>query len=147
MSTPEREKSPRRAMCAAILTLEAVALGLATPVMITVAEVAWPAAVAIGLGLALAALVVAGMLRKEWGYTLGWGVQAGAVAMGFLVPIMFFIGALFALLWGSAYFLGRKIEDERAAAFAAYDAEQATAAGDDPADDDAAEPGGRAPAR
>ena len=34
---------------------------------------------------------------------------------------MFFLGALFALLWGIAYFLGLKIERERAAAYAAYD--------------------------
>ena len=32
---------------------------------------------------------------------------------------MFFLGSLFALLWGTAYFLGRKIDRERAAAYAA----------------------------
>jgi len=36
---------------------------------------------------------------------------------------MFFIGALFALLWATTYFLGRKIERERAAAYAAHEAE------------------------
>jgi hypothetical protein len=36
---------------------------------------------------------------------------------------MFFLGAVFGLLWGAAYFLGRKIERERAAAYAAYEAE------------------------
>ena len=29
--------------------------------------------------------------------------------------MMFFLGAIFALLWGTAYFLGRKIDPERAA--------------------------------
>ena len=38
--------------------------------------------------------------------------------------MMFFLGGLFALLWGSAYGLGRKIERERAAAFAAHDRAQ-----------------------
>ena len=33
---------------------------------------------------------------------------------------MFFLGALFALLWGTAYLLGRRIERDRAAAYAAY---------------------------
>ena len=47
--------------------------------------------------------------------------RSAAVALGFLVPMMFFLGGLFALLWGSADGLGRKIERERAAAFAAYD--------------------------
>ena len=31
---------------------------------------------------------------------------------------MFALGAIFAMLWGTAYFLGRKIERERAAAHA-----------------------------
>jgi hypothetical protein len=37
---------------------------------------------------------------------------------------MFFLGAIFALLWGTADLLGRKIERERAAAYAAFDAER-----------------------
>jgi hypothetical protein len=34
---------------------------------------------------------------------------------------MWVLGPVFALLWGAAYGLGRKIERERAAAFAEYD--------------------------
>jgi hypothetical protein len=37
---------------------------------------------------------------------------------------MFVLGGIFALLWGTAYFLGRKIERERAEAYAAYEAER-----------------------
>ena len=44
--------------------------------------------------------------------------------LGLLTPTMWFLGALFALLWGCADFLGRRIAAERAAAWAAYDAEQ-----------------------
>jgi hypothetical protein len=108
-------------MCAAILTLEAITLGLTTPVLITVANVAVGTSLLIGLGLTVACIVVAGLLRAEWGYALGWAIQGGAIAIGFLVPIMFFLGGVFALLWGSAYFLGRKIERERAAAYADYE--------------------------
>ena len=118
------ERSPRRGMCAAVLALEAVALGLSTPVMITIAEVSTGPALAVGLGLALAALVVAGLLRAEWGYALGWLIQVAAVALGFVVPMMFVVGGIFALLWGTAYFLGRKIERERAAAWAAWSADR-----------------------
>jgi len=111
-------------MCAAILSLEAITLGLTTPVMITVADVAVGTALLIGLGLTVACILVAGMLRKEWAYLLGWTIQGAAIALGFLVPMMFFLGALFALLWGTGYFLGVKIERERAAAYAAHDAGQ-----------------------
>ena len=104
-------------MCAAILSLEAIALGLTTPVMISVADVPAGRALAVGLGLALACILLAGMLRTEWAYGFGWAIQVGAVALGFVVPLMFLLGAIFALLWGTAYFLGRKIERERAEAY------------------------------
>ncbi len=124
MSTPQPERSPRRGMCAAVLSLEAITLGLTTPVLIRIADVDTPVALAIGLGLAVACLLIAGMLRSEWAYALGWLVQLGAIGLGFVIGLMFFLGTLFALLWATAYLLGRKIERERAAAYAAFEAEQ-----------------------
>ena len=119
--TEAPERSPRRGMCAAVLSLEAITLGLTTPVMISVADVETRTALIVGLGLAVACLLVAGMLRSEWAYALGWVIQLGAIGLGVVVPLMFFLGSVFALLWGTAYFLGRKIERERAAAYAAMD--------------------------
>lgn len=116
-------RSPRRGMCAAVLSLEGIVIGLSTPVMATLTDVALGTALTLGLGLAVACLVLAGMLRSESAYAAGWIVQVGAVAVGFVVPTMFFLGGLFAVLWGTAYFLGRRIEQDRAAAFAAYDSE------------------------
>lgn len=118
---PEREKSPRRGMCAAVLTLEAIAVALSVPVMITISDVSPALALALGLGLAVLCVLAAGMLRSERGYQVGHLLQVGAVALGFLAPMMFVVGGLFALLWGTAYGLGRKIERERAEAFADYD--------------------------
>lgn len=117
----ERGKSPRRGMCAAILTLEAIPVGLSAAVMKPVEGTSTGVALGLGLGLALVCLLVAGLLRRPWGYHAGWAVQVAAVALGFVVPTMFFLGAVFALLWGTADYLGRRIERERAAAFAAYD--------------------------
>jgi hypothetical protein len=121
----ERERSPRRGMCSAVLFLEAITLGLSTPVMIAVSDVSPAVALPVGLGLALLSIVASGLLRSEWAYGLGWAIQGAAIVLGFLVTTMFFLGAIFALLWGSADLLGRRIERERAAAFAAFDAEQA----------------------
>jgi hypothetical protein len=111
-------------MCAAVLSLEAVVLGLTTPVLISVADVDTGIALAVGLGLALLCLVTAGLLRHEWAYGLGWLVQVGAIGLGFVIGLMFFLGGVFAALWATAYLLGRKIERERTAAYAAFDAEQ-----------------------
>jgi len=119
----ETPRSPRRGMCAAVLSLEAITLGLTTPVMISIGDVATGTAVAVGLGLMVTCLLVAGLLRSEWAYLLGWAIQLAAIGLGLVVTIMFVLGPIFALLWGTAYFLGRKIERERAAAYAARDAE------------------------
>lgn len=109
------ERSPRRGMCAAVLSLEGITIGLTTPVMISIADVDTSTALAVGLGLRAACLVVAGLLRGEWAYWLGWALQLAAIGLGFVVTIMFVLGPIFALLWATAYFLGRKIERERAA--------------------------------
>ena len=37
-----------------------------------------------------------------------------AIAVGFVVPTMFFLGAIFLALWATAYLLGHRIEVERA---------------------------------
>jgi hypothetical protein len=112
-------RSPRRGMCAAVLALEGIVVGLSTPVMATVADVSLGTALGVGLGLAVACFVVAGMLRSEAGYVAGWVVQVAAIGIGVLAPAMFFLGVVFAALWATADLLGRKIDRERAARYAA----------------------------
>ena len=65
------------------------------------------------------------MLRAEWAYVAGYAVQVAAIGLGFVVPVMFVLGAVFAALWAGADLLGRKIERERAAAWARWRSEQA----------------------
>ena len=83
--------------------------------LISVSGVDTSTALWVGLGLAVGCFLLAGMLRGEWAYALGWVLQGVAIGLGFLIPLMFVLGSVFALLWGTAYFLGRKIERERAA--------------------------------
>jgi len=97
-------------MCAATLALEAIVLALSVPVMVTVSEVDRGAAFGAGLGLAGLAVVTAGLLRYPWAYALGWLVQAGALALGFVTAAMFVLGALFTGLWVLALVLGRRVE-------------------------------------
>jgi len=103
-----------RGMCAAMLTFEAIILGLSVPVMIGVEDVDKTWALTVGLGLAVLCILVAGSLRRPQAYLLGHAIQVAAICMGFLVPIMFFVGLMFASLWFGAFFLGRKIEDDKA---------------------------------
>jgi hypothetical protein len=102
-------------MCASVLGLEAVVLGLVTPVLITVEDMDTWLAIFIGVGLAVSALLVAGLLRFEWAYAVGFAIQVAALALGFVVPVMFVLGLIFGALWVTAYVLGRKIEHQQAA--------------------------------
>lgn len=103
-----------RSMCSAMLTLQLIVLVLAAPVLITVQDVQPAVALSLCLGLALACLVATASLRSAWGYWLGHAIQVASIALGFLLPVMFFIGAMFAALWFGAFFLGRKIEADKA---------------------------------
>lgn len=108
-------RDPKRTMCAAVLALEAVALGLSTPVLIAVAGLSVTAGLTVGLGLTVLCLVAAGLLRSPAGYALGWVVQALAIGTGFVITAMFVLGLIFGALWWTAVWLGVKIERERAA--------------------------------
>jgi hypothetical protein len=115
-------RSPRRMMCATVLALQAIVLGLVTPVLISVRGVSTAAGLSIGLGLAVIALLIAGSLRTEAAYYAGFALQVAALATGILVPVMIVLGLAFGALWTAAYLLGRKIEVERAAWTAAAEA-------------------------
>lgn len=107
-------RSPRRMMCASVLFFECIVLGLVTPVLISVEDMDTSTALVVGLGLAGAALLIAGMLRAEWAYWLGFVLQVAALALGFVVPAMFVLGGIFGALYATAYLLGRKIEAQYA---------------------------------
>jgi len=68
----------------------------------------------LGLGLAVLCVVAAGMLGRPGGYALGWTVQVVSGGLGFVVTAMFFLGVVFGGLWATAYFLGIRIDRERA---------------------------------
>jgi hypothetical protein len=104
----------QRAMCAGMLGLEAVVLFLTTPVMLTLTEVRTTVALTVGLGLTLMCLVAAALMGRPLGVVLGWSVQAAAIALGFVVTVMFALGVVFLALYGGSWVLGRRIDRERA---------------------------------
>jgi hypothetical protein len=104
----------QRRLCSAILLLEAIVVGLSTAVMISVESVDTTRALWSGLGLATACVVTAGLLRRSWAYSLGWAIQAGALALGLVVTAMLALGVIFLVLWITAFRLGRTIDRDRA---------------------------------
>ncbi|MGA9748303.1 MAG: DUF4233 domain-containing protein [Nocardioides sp.] len=109
-----RPRSLKRSMCAGMLTLQAVVLFLAGLVLTGVTDLGFLAALGLGLGLAALCLLAAGMLGRPGGYALGWAVQVLSIGLGLVVSMMFFLGAIFGALWAGSYFLGARIDKEKA---------------------------------
>lgn len=108
----------QRRLCSAILFLQAIVLGLTTPVLVHDDGLSKGWALTIGLGLCVLCLLVAGMLRKRWAYGIGWLIQAGSLALGAFTSVMIVLGVIFAVLWFTAYRLGGMIDRDKATAAA-----------------------------
>ena len=108
-----------RVMCSSVLALQAIVLGLTTPVLLTLTDVSTGIGLAVGLGLMAAAIVVAGLLRFRWAEWAGHLLQVASIGLGFVIPAMFVLGVVFAALWATAVVLGKRIDREKAARAAA----------------------------
>jgi hypothetical protein len=104
-----------RALASSVLGLEVLVLILVVPVAITVFDVDPALGITGGVALIALCIIAIGGLGRGWGYPLGWVVQALAVALGFVVPTMFLLGGVFALLYFFALRIARRVEAERAA--------------------------------
>jgi hypothetical protein len=65
-----------------------------------------------GLGLAVLCFLAAGLMRRPWGVTLGWVIQAATLASAFVVPLMLVVGLMFLLLWVGSLVMCRRVEDQ-----------------------------------
>ncbi len=97
-------------LCAVVLTLQALVTALAIPVAISVSHADGTTAGLVGGGLALAGLIIAGLLRHRWAYIAGSILQVLVIATGFVVTPMFFLGVIFGALWCTAIWLGWRVE-------------------------------------
>ncbi len=99
-------------LCATVLLMEAIILGLTIPVAVQISHVSPSSAGLAGGIAAVAAVVLAGMARKWLGFTLvaGTVLQGYVVALGAIVPVMYFLGGLFAALWAIGIWLGYRAE-------------------------------------
>ncbi len=104
-----------RRLAASVLAFEAFVVFFATLVAANLSLV-MPGVAWTGGGLfALGCLLLCGLLRFRWAYALGWVLQAALIALGFVVPVMFFLGALFAMLWVLALRVGARVDAVQAA--------------------------------
>ena len=104
-----------RVLGSAVLAMEFFVMGFA---LLLAMEKHGALALSLGGTLAVAILLTAGIMKKMTGWYLGSIWQLGLIAYGVVVPAMYFLGTLFAGLWVSAFFIGRKGEAVRASLLA-----------------------------
>lgn len=67
----------------------------------------------IGLSFAILCIVTPGVLRKPWGYYLGWAIQAAMLVSGFWLWGMFLVAGLTTSMWIWALIAGSTIDKAR----------------------------------
>jgi hypothetical protein len=100
-----------RRLCATVLVFEAIVIGLAIPVAITIEHVPHRSAGLAGgvlAGIAVLLAAVVGRPGQGWALAAGSVLQLAVIAAGLVVPAMFALGAIFAALWVIAIWLGHR---------------------------------------
>ncbi|MFE5212727.1 DUF4233 domain-containing protein [Streptomyces sp. NPDC056600] len=108
-----------RTLCASTLIGEFFVIGFAGLVAmknpdLTMATV-WTVC---GIGMLLSVLLC-GVITRPGGVAMGWVLQIALIASGFVVPMMFGLGVVFAALWWASVHYGRQIDAAKAARAAA----------------------------
>ena len=102
-----------RRLCATVLIMEAIVIGLAIPVAITIGHAPAGTAGAAGGVLAVAAVLLAAVVGRpglQVALVAGSVLQVLVIAAGALVPVMYALGVIFAGFWVLAIWMGRRAE-------------------------------------
>ena len=96
---PRRQRSIQESLLSIALGLDAVLVFFVTLTAFGLKALP-PATAFIGGAVLLVAFILAAALQRfEWGVWVGWVLQVALLATGFILPLMFFIGALFLALY------------------------------------------------
>jgi hypothetical protein len=102
-----------RVLGSTVLILEALVVLLAVPIATNVSNVNATYALVTGIALAGLLVLTVGVITKPIAVPIGWVLQVLVIASGIIVPTMFFIGGLFALLWFFAVRNGQRVDRAR----------------------------------
>ncbi len=95
-----------------VLIMETVVIWLAIPVALAVEHASVRKAGVAGVVLAVVAVVLAALARRRLRWTIFGGsvLQALVIAAGAIVPVMYFLGAIFAAFWVIGLRLGHRLD-------------------------------------
>ncbi len=102
-----------RQLCGTVLIMEAIIVGLAIAPAIALEHVHGSTAGAVGGGIAVVAIVLAGLVgrpRMGWALYAGSALQVMVIVSGIVMPAMYVLGVIFAAFWFTGIWLARKVE-------------------------------------
>jgi hypothetical protein len=99
-------------LCATVLIMETVVIWLAIPVALAVEHASPRRAGVAGVILAVVAVALAVTARRRLRWTIAAGsvLQVLVIAAGVIVPVMYFLGAIFAAFWVIGLRLGHRLD-------------------------------------
>jgi len=104
-----------RRLCGTVLGMEAVVMLLTIVPAKVLEHVQGGVAAGVGGGLALVALLLAGLVGRpgmSWALIAGSVYQILVISAGVLLPPMYVLGAIFGALWVTGIWLARRIEQQ-----------------------------------
>ena len=113
---PKKRRSIKVMFASTVLLLEAFVVLFATLVVFGLRADSIPVGLILGAGLTLSAVLISScaLLTKRYGILLGWVLQVVIIATGIVEPMMFLVGALFALTWLYGLRTGARLDRENA---------------------------------
>jgi len=107
-----RDAPATKRLLSTVLIMETVVIWLAIPVALAVDHASVRKAGVAGVVLAVAAVVLAALARRRLRWTIFGGsvLQALVIAAGAIVPVMYFLGAIFAAFWVIGLRLGHRLD-------------------------------------
>ena len=106
-----RKRPVLRRLLSSVLVFEAIVLVLAMPVAVTIEHLGHGVVFGVGGGLALAAVLLAGLIgRGRWALIAGTVLQFLIIVAGIEVPALYVLGVVFCALWFTGIHLANKLE-------------------------------------
>ncbi|MGC0414545.1 DUF4233 domain-containing protein [Embleya sp. AB8] len=108
-----------RALCSTHLIGQAMVICLAALVAMQLSDISTGVLWAVAGPSALVCVLLCAKLKEPWAIKAGWVLQVGLFVTGFVVPMMFLIGVVFAAIWYACIRVGAIIDAAKAARAAA----------------------------
>ncbi|MFJ8041584.1 DUF4233 domain-containing protein [Kitasatospora sp. NPDC096147] len=108
-----------RTLCSSTLIGEALLIMFAALVAMQLSDVGTATVWTVSGIAMLLCVLLCGAITRPGAVAVGWALQVGLILSGFVLPIMFGLGVVFAGLWWCSVHYGRKIDEIKAARAAA----------------------------